>query len=911
MNWIWRAWHRDRLERQLDVELRFHVDEEVKRLVATGLSPGDARRMAMAAFGGIEPIKEGARDERGLRWLEDIGHDLRYARRTMRRDPAFTVAAVLSLAVGIGANTAIFGVVNALLIHPLSIDAPREVSYVTRTGPAAVNQRTAANTRFSYGALERYRDAVRPVPGSLGAMSSVVRMQLTTAATRGDDGAELVLGQLVTGDWFSVLGVGAQAGRVFMPEDDAAIGGQPVAVVSDAYWTRRFARDPSILGTTIHLNGYPVTIVGVAAPRFEGFIVGDPVDVWMPTGLQQQVRYAANADITDADASKPWRAQDGVAWLMLVARIPPPGTRAAGAAALDLAFRRDVERRAAAIRDPQQRAYVLQTHTALVDGSRGMSPLREDFGAAVIVLMATVALVLLVACANLANLLMARGAARSREFAVRLSLGARRGRLVRQLLTESLALSILGGGMSLLFAQTGSRLLLQMASDGPAPLLLDVSLGWPLVVFAIAVSIGTGVLFGLMPALRFSRADVHEAIKSGGRVVASSAGPSFARLLVVAQVALSFALLVGALLFVRTLHNLLTIDPGFEASHLVTARFDPRMAGYTPATMASLRERLLTGAGAIPGAQSAAVAMCGTLANCHSVSDIDVPGRQRGVGNDADVQEDYVNAGYFPALAMVFVSGRNFLDSDTMQSPPVAIVNEAMARHFFGDVSPIGKYFTEEGSKYEVVGIVRDSRLNGLREAPPRMAFYPYSQHQQTPMRNLYVRLGGDVHLAIQQLRAVIREADRGIAVREVVTLAELEERSIAREHLVSTLTSAFGGLAVAVACLGLYAMVSYSVVRRRNEIGIRLALGASPASVRWLVLRETIILVVVGIAVGAAVTIPSLRFIAALLYGLSSRDPIALTAAGLLLSLVATLAGVGPAWRASRVDPALALRID
>jgi predicted permease len=505
---------------------------------------------------------------------------------------------------------------------------------------------------------------------------------------------------------------------------------------------------------------------------------------------------------------------------------------------------------------------------------------------------------------------MARGAARSREFAVRLSLGARRGRLIRQLLTESLALSLLGGAVSLLFAQAGSEALLRMASDGPTPLLLDVSMRWPLIAFAIAASIGTGLLFGLMPAVRFSRADVHDAIKSGGRVVASAGGASFGRLLVVAQVALSFALLVGAMLFVRTLHNLLTIDPGFEAAHLVTARFDPRMAGYTAQTMASLRERLLDGARAIPGAQSPAVAMCGTLANCHSVSDIDIPGRQRGVGDDADVQEDYVNADYFPALAMTFVAGRNFSAADTKDTPPVAVVNEAMARHFFGDVNPVDRYFVEQ-QKIQIVGVVRDSRINGLRESPPRMAFYPYSQHPEVPMRNLYVRLNGDVRLAAQELRAVVRQADRGIAVREVVTLAELEERSIARERLVSTLTSTFGLLAVAVACLGLYAMVSYSVARRTNEIGIRLALGASPASVRWLVLRETIVLVAVGIAAGLAATIPALRFIGTLLYGLSPRDPMTFGSAVVLLSLVAVLAGVGPAWRASRVDPSVALRID
>ena len=908
MNRWARVLNRDSFERQLDAELRFHVDEETDRLVADGVPRGEARRIAMATFGGIEPIKEATRDVHPMRWLDDLGRDLRYAGRSMRRHPAFTAAAIVSLAIGVGANTAIFGVLNALLIRPLAVAAPRELAYIRRVGPAADRQRTSATTRFSYAALQRYGAAMHDAQGSLAAMSSVVRMQLV-AGNHADEGAELILGQLVTGDWFTVLQVAPQAGRILTPIDDAAIGGQPVAVVSDAYWTRRFARDPSVIGSTLRVNGYPVTVVGVAAPQFDGFIVGDPVDVWLPTGLQQQVHYASNADITDADASKPWREQEGVAWLTPVVRVPS-SLRGTATAAVDVAFRRDVEARAAKIANPEQRAFVLQTHAALGDGSRGLSSLREEFGSAVVVLMATVALVLLVACANLANLLMARGAARSREFAVRLSLGAQRGRLIRQLLTESLTLALIGGMASLLLAEAGSEALLRMASDGPAPLLLDVSFSWPLVAFAILVSIVTGVLFGLMPALRFSRADVNDAIKSGGRAVTASGGSAIGRLLVVAQVALSFALLVGALLFVRTLHNLLTIDPGFEPVHLVTARFDPRMAGYTAKTMAALRERLLDAARAIPGAHSAAVAMCGTLANCHSVSDIDVPGRQRGVGDDADVQEDFVNAAYFPALGMTFVAGRNFSESDTPQTARVAIVNEAMARHFYGDVNPIGRVFTE-GQKFEIVGVVRDSRINGLRETPPRMAFYPYSQNPEVPMRNVYVRFTGDGRLAAQQLRSAVRQADRAIAVREVVTLAELEERSVARERLVSTLTGTFGLLAVAVSCLGLYAMVSYSIAGRTNEIGIRLALGASPASVRWLVLRETLALVAVGIAAGIATTIPTLRLVETLLYGLSASDPFTFACAIATLSTVAIIAGLGPAWRASRVDPSTALRID
>jgi predicted permease len=415
------------------------------------------------------------------------------------------------------------------------------------------------------------------------------------------------------------------------------------------------------------------------------------------------------------------------------------------------------------------------------------------------------------------------------------------------------------------------------------------------------------VLFGLLPALRFSRSDVHDAMKQGGRAASSGSLPG-GRVLVVAQVALSFALLAGAMVFVRTLHHLLTIDPGFQAAHLVTAKFDPRMAGYTPATMAALRERLLDNARAIPGARSSGVAMCGTMANCHAISDIDVPGRPNGGGDDADVQEDYVSGDYFATLGMQLVAGRNFSAADSERTAKVAIVNEAMAAHFFPDVNAVGKQFSE-GDRYEIVGVVRDSRINGLRETPPRMVFYPYSQHAGIPIRNVYVRVDGDVSAAAQGLRAAIRGADRGIAVREVVTLAELEERSIARERLVSTLTGAFGLLAVAVACLGLYAMVSYSVARRTNEIGIRLALGASLANVRWLVLRETIALVGAGIAAGVVLTVPSLRFVGALVYGLSARDPTTLAAAAATLLTVALLAGGGPAWRASNVDPALALR--
>jgi predicted permease len=888
-----------------DEEARFHIDELTDEYVRRGMAPADARRAAERRFGNVTVARERTHEADTLRWLSDAAQDVRFALRTLRKNPVFASVAVLTLAIGIGANTAIFTIVEALLIRRLPISSPEQVSYITRTGPSNDARGFAVNTRFSYPMLTRYQTALAGKSASLAGMSSVVRMQVNVNS--GDD-AELALAQLVTGDWFDVLDIRAQLGRVLAASDDEA-DGQAVAVLSDAFWTRRFARDPSILGATIRLNRYALTIVGIAAPRFDGFIVGDPVDLWVPSAVQSQIRYTFNADITDADIAKPWRPQDGISWLTIVARVPPPATAAGIGAVLDTVFRRDQAIHAAAVKNPEQRAYMLRTHVLLADGSRGVSDVRQQFGRAVLVLMATVSLVLLIACANLANLLMARSAARSHEFAVRLSLGAGRGRLARQLLTETLLLAGLGGAASVLLARVGSAALLRMASSGPSPLPLDASMTWPVVVFSIALSVASGVMFGLIPALRFSRPDVFAALKSAGRAGIGGSNRT-GRMLVVAQVALSFALLAGATLFVRSLHNLLTIDPGFRASHLVTAKFDPRLAGYTPETMAALHERLLDGLRGIPGARSVALAMCGTMANCHSISDIAVPGRPPGVGDDSDVQNDFVTADYFPALVMTFVSGRNFSPADRERATPVAIVNEAMARHFYGDANVVGKHFKGDVD-YEIVGVVRDSRINGLRSAPPRMAFYPFSQHLGMPVRNVYVRVDGDVAVARQMLRDAIRNADRGIAVREVVTLAELGERSIARERLVSDVTGTFGVLGLAVACLGLYGMLSYAVARRTNEIGIRVALGASRGHVRWLVLRDTIAVVTIGVAIGAAVTLPALRFVETLAYGISAQDPATFASAAAILAAVAVLAAAGPAWRASRVDPLVALRIE
>jgi predicted permease len=904
MGWLRRLFSRDRLERELEAELTFHVDEETRRLVASGVDRAEAKRRALATFGRIEPIKELARDARRTRWVEDLAHDVRYAGRMMRRNPGFTLAAVLSLAIGIGANSTIFSVADALLVRPLTIDRPEEVYFPDRTGF------DEQNLRFSHPGYERLRDGVADV--SFAAMSSLARMQATM-----DGPAEQMLGQLVTGNWFDVVGVKAEAGRLLTPDDTRTLDGPAVVVLSDLYWRRRFAADQHVVGTHIRVNGVPATIVGVAAPGFSGLTVGERNDVWLPVTLQHTLQYRGNASVNDADQDKPWVPQDGIEWLTVVARVRPPVTAAAATARIDALHRQALERSMAAITDPERRAYRMREHISLLSGARGLSDLRADFSAPLGVLMGTVALVLLIACANLASLLLARSSARSREFALRLSIGARRSRLVRQLLTESVVLALIGGVAAVLVARWGGQALLSMASGGGTPIPLDLPTDWALIAFTLVLSGLTGVAFGLAPALRFSRTDLADSLRSTGRVAGVSERPGalpFGKALVASQMALSLALLVGAALFVRTFQNLLAVDTGFERDQVVSARFDPRLAGFAPAQLPALYERLLRQARQIPGVRTASLALSGPVTGSARVSSLIAQGRPRGIGGGDNVREEYVGPDYFATMGMALAKGRDFVDRDDTRAPKVAIVNEAFAKHFFGEASPLGRkvgYDEAEGYDIEIVGVARDARVDGLRRPVPIMAFYPLRQHTDEFARNLYVRATGPVDLIKTELRRAVAAADGNLAIREVATLADLTGRTVSRERLVSQLTSAFALIALGVACLGLYGTVSYSVVRRTNEIGVRLALGASPQSVRWMILRETLVLAVIGCLLGLALLLPTLNYVASLLYGLSPRDPATLAGATILLLVMSALAGAVPAWRASRVDPLTALRAE
>ncbi len=821
--------------------------------------------------------------------------------RMIRRSPVFTTAAILSLAIGIGANAAIFSVSDALLMRRLDVSRPDELYFLNRDGYSSPNY------RFSFPGLARMQAAMPDIP--FAAAGSSTRVQLDR-----ENGSELAVGQLATGNWFDELGVKTAAGRLMTSVDAPGLGAERVAVLSHEFWAREYGADPRAVGSSIRVNGVALTIIGVTAQGFDGFDVGAPVDLWAPVTLQSDLRLRGNASTDDDDDSKPWVTRDGVKWLTVVARVPASMSVADAGARIRGFWQHEIEDAASKINDAPRRQFRLREHVELVSGARGLSDLRERFSEPLVILMITVAAVLLIACANLASLLLARSTARGREFALRLSLGAGRGRVVRQLLAESLTLALLGGAAGIGLAMLGGRALLAMASSGARAIPLDLPLDWRLLGFTAAVSVVTGVLFGLGPAFRASRPTLTDPLKAGGRVVATerSAGPfSFGKLLIAIQVALSFVLLVGALLFLRTFENLVSADTGFDRSTVLIARFDPMLSGVTEAQLPDLYRGLLDRARQIPGVSSAALALTGPATRSARVSGILVDNEPMRIGNESDAREEYITPEFFKSIGAPLLRGRPISADDDVRKPKVAVVNEMFAKHFFGDQDPIGHHLGYGPADVEIVGVVRDVRVDGPKKIVPAMVYYPLAQNPSEFARNLFARVSGPIGPAEVALRSAVLEVNRNLAVQEVASLGDLNERLVSSDRLISRLTGIFGLLAVGVACLGLYGTVAYSVVRRTNEIGVRMALGATRAGVGWLVLRETLALVVAGGVLGIAMVWPLVKYLSSLLYGVSPHDPMALSAAGAGLILAGALAGAIPAWRASRVDPLAALRAD
>jgi len=835
--------------------------------------------------------------------MAGLFQDVRYALRQFRKSPGFAAVAIATLALGIGANTGIFTLVNSVMLKSLPVSNPEQLYLVTE------NDWQPSNARFAYQTFRDWRAAM-PRGAELTATSALG----TFFASFGESQPEMVTGQLVTGNYFQTLQTRSAAGRLLSENDDRTVAANPVAVISYGCWERRFGRDPNIVGRKLTVNGMPLQIVGVAPQGFFGVQVGAAPEFWLPTAMQSAVRYQQHySQDTNAKTAEPWVLQPDIRWLQLMIRADKPAVAAQASAGLNQLFRMSLEQSAAQEKDPAERQAILRSKLYLLPGARGLPNLRTTFSQPLLALMAMVGIILLIACANLANLLLARAAAREREIAVRLSIGASRARLVRQLLVECMLLSVCGTVLGGSIAYWLSSVLPKWASERSTPIPLNLTPDIQVLLFSTVISVLTGIIFGLAPALQGTRVEPMHALKSSGR---GASGPgarwSTKQTLVASQVALTLVLLVGAGLFVRTLRNFTNLDGGFDRDHLLTVEVFTHLAGYSQPQLASLSRELIEKVEAIPGVRSAALASCELARGCGDASDIFLPGVPHTNG-ETDAQERFVTNEFFATTAIPLVQGRLFADSDTENSPKVVVVNRTFVRTFLPGKDPIGQYYGYDATtprQFQIVGVVQDSRINDIREEVPPTIYHSFSQGIQD-FETVNVRTFGDPAQLLTQIREVVRSIDAKLPIGNSSTLKEVVSDSLWGYRLIARLSSMFGLLALGLACVGLYGVLSYTVARRTSELGIRLALGASRRAVLWLVLHQVLVLIGAGLLAGLFLALISVRAIGSLLFGLSPYDPMTIVGAAAVLILVSIAAGLKPAWRAAHVDPTEALHVE
>ncbi|HKD44420.1 MAG TPA: ABC transporter permease [Candidatus Angelobacter sp.] len=838
--------------------------------------------------------------------METLFQDIRYGLRMLRRGPAFTTVAVLTLALGIGANTAIFSLINALLLRMLPVKAPDQL--VVIGDPTQVGRRSSGTPQvdiFSYPLYRDLRDHTSTFSGML-ASGEVHRLEVAT------DGSEITsnsVGVLVSGNYFSVLGVNALVGRVLSPQDDDAKGKHPVAVVSYDFWTRKLSRNPNIVGQTVQLNHYPYTIVGVTPPGFFGDTVGEPQDFWVPMMMQEQMF-----------PGRSFLETPNVSWLLVLARLKPGFSARQGRADVNLALQQFVKGPIGQSLASDDREELRKSSMEVSPGGRGFSSLRHNFYGPLVLLMTVVGLVLLIACINVANLLLARAAGRHKEIAVRLAMGARRLRLVRQLLTESMLLAFAGGACGLVVAYWGTRLLLIVSLGSTGAENLDAHSDLRVLGFTAGVCILTGLLFGSVPALRSVRVAVGPALKNNSQ---SSLGGNASRwnwgkILVVSQVAVSLLVLFVAGLLVRTMQNLRNLDLGYNREHLLLLRTDPISAGYKGPRQIAYAEEMSHRLSALPGVRAVTYSKNGLFSGSDSGDDLRIEGFIPRSDEDRGAHWDWVGPGYFSALGIPLILGRDIGPEDTAASPKVAVINETMARFYFGKANPLGRRFwidddQNRNTPIEIVGVARDARGLDMREQMERRFYMPFVQTNQAAMANVVfeVRSAGNPAGLADSARKAIADFDANIRAEFVRTMNDLVERAISNEILVAKLSTFFSLLALLLACVGLYGIMSYTVGNRTKEIGLRMALGAQRSSVLWLVLVQAGMLVVIGVVLGIPLAFLGSHFSSSMLFGLKTTDPLSMAVAVLLLAAVALLACLLPARRATKVDPMVALRYE
>jgi predicted permease len=917
--------YKARREQELTEEIDAYLEMLIDQKIAEGVDPEEARRAALIEVGGKQQVKEKVWEVSAGHYLETLWQDLRYALRMLHRNSGFAAVAVLTLALGIGANTAIFSLIDAVLLKMLPVRSPEQLVLLRHAdGRGTI-------TPLPYYAYKQFRDRNQVFSGVL----AYHPLRLTVSIDNSSEPA--VAGQLVSGNYYSVLGVNAALGRTIAPDDDRAPGESPVCVISYNYWQRRFAGDPAVVGKTIHLGGAPFTIIGVTPPEFFGLEVGSSLDISVPLMMQQQVMpgIGSFADNFGFGFTAMGRLRSGIMMPQAQASLSVLYQQILADIASQFSHKKPADQ------------YWLAHKFVFEPGGQGLSELRRQLSRPLLVLMIVVALVLLVACANVAGLLLARAVARRREIAIRLALGVGRLRLMRQLLTESVLLGSLGGLLGLLFAYWGTRLFLPLLSQGEIPVQLDLNLDIRVLGFTFALSMLMGMLFGLAPALLATRVDLNSALKNdapglvprpGGHRLSTSFGHAF----VISQVALSLLLLVGAGLFVRSLQKLQRVDAGFVSDNVLVMRLEPVGSERERKGFIAPYNELLTRVESIPGVKLASLVGYSPIARrewlvmgeSHERIEwpISVQGYTPQLGEDMNIHSMQVFPNSFAALGIPLVAGRDFSPQDNQKWLPgimcrtgacprrVAIINESMARRFFKDENPIGRRFsfdlgicsTETICRYEIIGVVKDVRYTSLRNEGRAMFYLPFTQSDTSGgQMTLVVRAAVDPTTVAAAVRREARALDPAMPMFEVETLATQVAASLREERLLATLSSGFGLLALLLSCLGLYGILSYTVARRTNEIGIRMALGADRRDVLWLVLRDALRLVLLGVLLGIPAALAATRLVASQLFGIGAADPVAIVLATLVLLVVAAVAGYLPARRATRVDPLVALRYE
>jgi predicted permease len=911
--WLRAVFGRDRVDGELAKEMQFHLEQETELNISRGMTAEAARRAALVAFGGVEQTKEASRDARGTARLESIGRDLRYAVRSLGRRPAFTVTVVATLALGIGANTAIFTLVNAMLLRPLRVTHPEQLAIVG--DPAAVNSNNVGDPVTGYVSFLLYRDvrARNTVFTDMYATgwSGPIDVQMGES---GGGTAEQPRARFVTGNFFSLLGVRAYAGRTFMAGEDETPGEDPVAVLSYDYWQSRFSGSSAAIGSVMRVNDIAVTIIGVTPPEFSGDIVGQPQDFWLPMMMDPVIQPGMNV-LND----RAW------SWLMMMGRLKPRVTLEKARQELSAieanAIREHLRGRELTVFNENLKAAPIE----VVSGARGFSERRAEYGAALGVLMAAVGLVILVVCANVSSLMLARLVSRNREITVRMTLGASRGRLIQQLLVEGALLAIVSSVLGLFAASWATRALLRTVSAtsviGQAgPIGIDTTPDARVLAFTAVTALGCVLLFGLLPAFRATgtgHADLAGSLRSRGRSlmgatrVGSLGKIPFGRVLVVAQLALAMLLLIGGGLLLRSMQQLLHSDIGVDRDHVVAVRVRTARSPYVGARLGQFRRDLADRVAHVPGVEAAAFADHGLFSGGASGVFVDAPGFVPQADSERRVSLDRVGPNYLHAIGAHVIRGRD-IERQDVETGRAMVINETMAKQYFGARDPVGAAVTMDGVAYMVVGVVRDFQSSSVRRKPRREAYTVFSNPNTgtTGQAKLVVRVREDPASLVEPIRRAVEDVDRTLPI-SVDPVNDLVRGTVSQDVLLVQVTTFFCVVTLVLAALGLYGVTSYSTGQRTSEFGLRSALGAQPGEVTRMVLTEAVRVGLLGIVIGVPAGLAATRLIRAQLFGVGAIDvPSLAVAAGVLLA-TSVVASYLPARRAAKVGPLEALRLE